>query len=75
MKKLTWWDKMNFYQKRKRKEDIEYLHITTGYSKSHIYNMLNYNRMASNKFVDNLYLISFRRKRNEDLIKNIIKNA
>jgi len=73
MKKLSWWDKVNYYKKRKRKGDIDLLQTISGYSKSHIYNMINFNRIASNSFANNLYLISFRRKRNEDLISNLTK--
>jgi len=73
MKKLSNLQKWFYYIKRKRIEDINYLHMVTGYSKSHLYNIINGNRTLNKYMADTLYLMCFRRKRNIDLINNKIK--
>ena len=64
--KLNRTAKQAFYVARSRKGDVTRLSETTGYSVSHISNVLAGRRSINNMLADSLYRMSYRRMKNSE---------
>jgi hypothetical protein len=60
--------KLAHYSARKRKHDTSYLSETTGYSVSHISNVLAGRRSVSESLANEMYKLSCRRQKNSELV-------
>ena len=64
--KLNRTAKQAFYAARSRKGDVTRLSETSGYSVSHISNVLAGRRSINNMLADSLYRMSYRRMKNSE---------
>ena len=69
MRKLNRTAKLAFYNARQRKGDTARLAETTGYSTSHVSNIINGNRSVNNEVANAMYSMSRRRMKTIDLVK------
>ena len=67
-RKLNRGAKVGFFKNRQRRGDQQRLAETTGYSESHISNVLNYRRRIPQLLVNAMYRMTYRRIKNEDLV-------
>ena len=57
--------KLSFYTHRKRTGDLSRLAETTGYSVSHLSNVVNGNRKVNDTIANAMYMVARRRQKNE----------
>ena len=69
MRKLNRTAKLAFYNARQRKSDTARLAETTGYSASHVSNIINGNRSVNQDVANAMYSMSRRRMKTIDLVK------
>ena len=60
--------KVGFFKNRQRRGDQQRLAEVTGYSESHISNVLNYRRRIPQLLANAMYRMTYRRIKNEDLV-------
>lgn len=60
--------KLAFYNARRRSGDVTRLSEDTGYSTSHITNVINGNRSVNSTIADAMYRISSRRLKTSELV-------
>jgi hypothetical protein len=68
MKKLTNKQKIKFFTARQRRGDVIKIADLTWYSEGHISNVLNGKRSLNDVIANAAYKISYRRKRNSELM-------
>lgn len=66
-RKLNRGAKVGFFKNRQRRGDQQRLAEVTGYSESHISNVLNYRRRIPQLLANAMYRMTYRRIKNEDL--------
>jgi ABC-type molybdenum transport system ATPase subunit/photorepair protein PhrA len=69
MRKLNRTAKLAFYCARQRKGDTARLAEATGYSTSHVSNIINGNRSINDQVASAMYSMSRRRMKTIDLVK------
>ena len=69
MRKLNRTAKLAFYNARQRKGDTTRLAETTGYSTSHVSNIINGNRSVNQDVANAMYSMSRRRMKTIELVK------
>ena len=69
MTKLNSPSKHAFYNARKRNGDSKEIAEVTGYSNSHVTNVINGNRKVNKDIADYMYIMSRRRIKNSELVK------
>ena len=69
MRKLNRTAKLAFYNARQRQGDTARLAETTGYSTSHVSNIINGNRSVNSEVANAMYSMSRRRMKTIDLVK------
>jgi len=69
MRKLNRTAKLAFYNARQRKGDTARLAETTGYSTSHVSNIINGRRSINDQVASAMYSMSRRRMKTIDLVK------
>ena len=69
MRKLNRTAKLAFYNARQRKGDTTRLAETTGYSVSHVSNIINGRRSVNSEVANAMYSMSRRRMKTIDLVK------
>jgi len=69
MRKLNRTAKLAFYNARQRQGDVTRLAETTGYSVSHVSNIINGRRSVNSEVVNAMYSMSRRRVKTIDLVK------
>lgn len=69
MRKLNRTAKLAFYCARQRKGDTTRLAETTGYSVSHVSNIINGHRSVNQEVANAMYSMSRRRTKTIDLVK------
>jgi len=69
MRKLNRTAKLAFYNARQRKGDTTRLAETTGYSVSHVSNIINGRRSPNSEVANAMYSMSRRRVKTIDLVK------
>ena len=67
-RKLNRGAKVGFFKNRQRRGDQQRLAEVTGYSESHISNVLNYRRRIPQLLANAMYRMIYRRIKNEDLV-------
>ncbi len=67
-RKLNRGAKVGFFKNRQRRGDQQRLAEVTGYSESHISNVLNYRRRIPQLLANAMYRMTYRRIKNEDLV-------
>ena len=67
-RKLNRGAKVGFFKNRQRRGDQQRLAEVTGYSESHISNVLNYRRSVPQLLANAMYRMTYRRIKNEDLV-------
>jgi plasmid maintenance system antidote protein VapI len=67
MQKLNRTAKLNFFKARKRKGDLNSVAENTGYSKSHVSNVVAGRRSVPQSMADEMYRISRRRTTNKEV--------
>ena len=68
MRKLNRTSKLAFYNARQRKGDTARLSETTGYSTSHVSNIINGNRSVNQDVANAMYNMSRRRMKTIELV-------
>ena len=69
MRKLNRTAKLAFYNARQRQGDVTRLAETTGYSVSHVSNIINGRRSVNSEVANAMYSMSRRRVKTIDLVK------
>jgi transcriptional regulator with XRE-family HTH domain len=69
MRKLNRTAKLAFYNARQRQGDTARLAETTGYSTSHVSNIINGNRSVNSEVANAMYSMSRRRMKTIELVK------
>ena len=67
-RKLNRGAKVGFFKNRQRRGDQQRLAEVTGYSESHISNVLNYRRRIPQLLANAMYRMTYRRIKNKDLV-------
>ena len=67
-RKLNRGAKVGFFKNRQRRGDQQRLAEVTGYSESHISNVLNYRRRIPQLLANAMYRMTYRTIKNKDLV-------
>lgn len=67
-RKLNRGAKLGFFKGRQRRGDQQRLAEVTGYSESHISNVVNYRRSIPQTLANAMYRMTYRRIKNKDLV-------